>query len=306
MNVSLPNFTVVIPTYNRGWQLEECLGSLARLDYPRDRFDVVVVDDHSARPPKDIVAGFRDRIRVELIVQPHGGPARARNAGATVAQGDFLAFTDDDCTPAADWLLRLAERFAGAPGHAIGGRTINRLSMNPYSTASQLLIDYLYAYFPRRKGRFFTSNNLAVPTHLFRELGGFDTSMPLAAAEDREFCVRWTEHGHPLLEAPEAVVEHAHTLDFRGFCRQHFNYGRGAYYYRRIVAVRDKEHLRVEPLHFYSDLLRYPLTREGGLQSLQLSLLLAISQAANVSGFIYEKVRPCHALDSHLVQGHSV
>ncbi len=220
-----------------------------------------------------------------------------------MAHGDYLAFTDDDCTPTRDWLRRLAERFAGAPGHAIGGRTINRLPRNPYATASQMLIDYLYAYFTRRKGRFFTSNNLAVPTSLFRELGGFDTDMPLAAAEDREFCVRWADHGYPLLEAPEAVVEHAHTLDFRGFCRQHFNYGRGAYYFRRIVAVRDQEALCVEPLRFYSDLLRYPATREGGLESIRLSLLLAISQAANVSGFVYERVRPCHSLDPNLERG---
>jgi GT2 family glycosyltransferase len=204
--------------------------------------------------------------------------------------------------PTADWLLRLSERLTAAPGHAVGGHTVNRLPRNTYSTASQMLIDYLYAYFRRRKGRFFTANNLAMETAMYRTLGGFDTDMPLAAAEDREFCDRWTDHGHPLTEAPEAVVEHAHTLDFRGFCRQHFNYGRGAYYYRRIVANRGKQSLRIEPLHFYSNLLLYPSTRESGLRWLQLSLLLVIAQAANASGFFFEKLRPCHVPDLRLAQ----
>ena len=302
MNSPLPSFSVVIPTYNRHAQLSECLVSLAKLAYPRDRYEVIVVDDESPMTPEVIVTRFRDRMRVELIVQPHGGPARARNAGASVARGEYLAFTDDDCTPTADWLLRLSERLAEAPGHAVGGRTVNRLPRNSYSTASQMLIDYLYGYFSRRKGRFFTSNNLAMSTVLYRTLGGFDTDMPLAAAEDREFCDRWTDHGYSLLEAPEAVVEHAHTLDFRGFCRQHFNYGRGAYYYRRIVARRGKKNLRIEPFHFYSNLLLYPSRRESSLQSLALSLLLAIAQAANAAGFVYETVRPCHALDSRLAR----
>lgn len=294
MHETPPSFTVVVPTYNRRQQLAECLEALAGLDYPRDRFQVLIVDDQSDRSPEDIVAAYRDRIDVELIVQPHGGPARARNAGGHAAKGDYLAFTDDDCRPSPGWLASLATAFARNPGAAIGGRTINRLARNPYATASQLLVDYLYAYFVNRKGRFFTSNNLAVPTTLFREVGGFDPDMPLAAAEDREFCVRWAERGYPLVETPEAVIEHAHPLDFRGFCRQHFNYGRGAYYYRRIVAAREEANLRVEPLRFYSDLLRYPLAHRRGPQAIGLSLLMAVSQAANVWGFVYEKIMPCH------------
>ena len=54
--------------------------------------------------------------------------------------------------------------------------------------------------------------------------------------------------------------------------------------------------MRLEPLQFYSDLLRYPLSRENGMKSIRLALLLAISQAANAFGFVYEKIWPCHSL----------
>jgi GT2 family glycosyltransferase len=149
-----------------------------------------------------------------------------------------LAFTDDDCRPAPDWLSTLGVRFAGAPDHAVGGRTLNALPDNRYSAASQLLIDYLYAYYNANGGlaRFFASNNVALPRDRFHAVGGFDDRWPLAGGEDRELCDRWLQGGHGMLYAPEAVVYHAHPLTLRTFCRQHFNYGRGAYYYHRARA----------------------------------------------------------------------
>jgi GT2 family glycosyltransferase len=291
MSDPLSTFTIVVPTYERPRQLACCLAALAGQDYPRDRFEVIVVDDQSRRAPEAVVGGFRDRLDVALVVQRQAGPATARNTGAGLARGDYLAFTDDDCAPEGDWLRRLGERFAAVPHQAVGGRTINRLPHNPYSAASQVLVDYLYGYFQSRRGRFFTSNNLAVPRSAFRSIGGFDAGNPLAAGEDREFCVRWTNHGFPLLYAPEAIVHHAHALDFRRFCRQHFTYGRGAYYFRETISRGGHGQVELEPLAFYSALLRYPLARGHDVRAVSLSLLLFVSQLANALGFLYEGSR---------------
>jgi cellulose synthase/poly-beta-1,6-N-acetylglucosamine synthase-like glycosyltransferase len=84
MNNPLPFFSVVIPTYNGHAQPNECLVSFAGLDYPRDRFEVIVVDDENAQSPEFIVARVRDRMRVDLIVQPHGGPARATRLARSI------------------------------------------------------------------------------------------------------------------------------------------------------------------------------------------------------------------------------
>src|SRR5688572_17617375 len=107
-----PIFSIIIPTRNRSGHLAACLKSLARLDYPCDRFEVIVVDDGSETPVDGVVAAIRERIDVSLATQAHAGPATARNRGAAGAKGEFLAFTDDDCAPASDWLQRLAARFA--------------------------------------------------------------------------------------------------------------------------------------------------------------------------------------------------
>ena len=284
-----PFFSIIVPTYNHSGELTACLQSVACLDYPRDRFEVIVVDDGSETSPESVVASFQGRLDVTLLTQPHAGPATARNTGAARAKGEFLTFTDDDCAPAPDWLQTLAVRFATAPQHAIGGRTLNELSDNPYSTASQLLIDYLYAYYnsDSNQARFFTTNNLAMPRDRFHNIGGFDTTFPRAAAEDRDLCDRWLQHGYRMIYAPEVLVYHAHALTFRTFWRQHFSYGRGAFRFHQARTRRGSGRLRVEPVSFYVDLLRYPISRARGMQALLFVVLLVVSQVANVTGFLW-------------------
>jgi len=296
MNRRPPFFSIVIPTHNRPAALTACLESLSRLDYPRDRFEVIVVDDESGTSPAAIVESVRDRLDVLLVRQAHAGPATARNLGVARARGDLLAFTDDDCTPAPDWLSTLAARFDAASGPIlIGGRAVNRLTANPYSTASQLLVDYLYASLEGRRGWFFTSNNFAVPAATFRALGGFDEAIPRAAAEDREFCCRWAHQNYPMLFAPEVVIEHAHALDLPRFWRQHYNYGRGACAFRRLLRRGGVGRFRLEALSFYAGLIRYPLTSGRGWRSAPLCLLLGVSQLALVFGYVFEKASPNRA-----------
>jgi GT2 family glycosyltransferase len=285
-----PFFSVVVPTYDRPQRLAACLQSLTCLDYRRDGFEVIVVDDGSDVPPEAAVAPFRDRIDVTLLTQPHAGPATARNAGAARARGELLAFTDDDCSPAPDWLRALSARFAGCPSHAIGGRTLNGLPNNSYSTASQLLIGYLYAYYNATADQagFLASNNLALPAGRFHDIDGFDTTYPSSAAEDRDLCDRWLHRGYRMVYAPEVVVYHAHALTLRSFWRQHFRYGRGAFRFHEARARRGEGRIRVEPRAFYQGLLGYPLSAAPRPRAAVLSALLLLTQAANAAGFVAE------------------
>lgn len=97
-----PTFSIVVPTYRRPQALRRCLAALSRLDYPRERFEVLVVDDGSDESPEPIVTEARGTVNARLIQQDHAGPARARNRGAAEATGTFLAFTDDDCEPVSE------------------------------------------------------------------------------------------------------------------------------------------------------------------------------------------------------------
>lgn len=279
---SLPKFSIVIPTYRRPERLAACLQSLASLDYPRDRFEVIVVDDGNDAP----VEAPSAPLELTVMTQPHAGPATARNSGAARARGDYVAFTDDDCMAEAGWLRGLAARFAEVPDHAIGGRTLNALPENLYSSATQILLDFLHEWSVRSgSGPFFASNNLAVPTGLFRARGGFDTGFPLAAGEDREFCHRWVRLGGRLTYAPDAVVRHGHHLTLGGYWRQHMNYGRGAFQFHRRRARAEGGEGTGTSLSFYLRLVTYPLTRPTGTRRLSLTALLALAQIATATGY---------------------
>lgn len=286
-----PSFSVIIPTRTRPKSLGACLEALSNLDYPRDRFEVIVVDDGSEIPPDDVVATFTDRLDVVLLTQPQAGPAAARNTGVARAKGDFLAFTDDDCTPAPDWLKGFAARFAQAKEVAVGGRTINALPDDPYATASQLIVDIVYGYYnadPDR-ARFVASNNLGVARDHFRAVGGFDSSFPLAS-EDRDLCDRWLYHGYRITYAPEVVVGHSRPMTLAAFCRQHFNYGRGAFRFERARARRGSGGL-VKELGFYRklpSLVFRSFSQVRGRRAVLPGALLVVWQVANAAGFFWE------------------
>jgi GT2 family glycosyltransferase len=286
--MSSPFFSVVVPTRSRVEQLAVCIRKLAELAYPRERYEVIVVDDGSEHP---LVVEPPSELRFRLIRGSHQGPAAARNLGAASAEGDYLAFVDDDCEPERNWLRAFANRIARVPEAAFGGRTVNGLPENTWSTASELLLAYVHSYY-RNGGTsqpgFFASNNFALSALLFRQLGGFSTRFTLAAGEDRELCARVIEHGLSLEYVPGAVVRHAHPLDLHSFLRQHFNYGRGAFAFHQIQRTSRAHSLRFEPAGFYLRLVTYPFAVAPEKPPLRLSALLVLSQLASAGGFFRE------------------
>ncbi|HKO60825.1 MAG TPA: glycosyltransferase [Pyrinomonadaceae bacterium] len=288
MSQDLPFFSVIIPTYERPAQLTICLRALSRLDYPRERFEVIVINDGGAGPFGIVIEKLSGDLNLKTYAQRNTGPAGARNFGAVHALGEFLAFTDDDCEPDKSWLKALADEFSGDPDCLVGGRTINALAENPYAATSQQIIDVAYAHFNTdpQDARFFAANNIALAAKHFRELKGFDKSF--ITSEDRELCARWRSLGRRLSYAQDAVVYHSHELTLRALWRQHFGYGRGALRFHRAASNG-----RFKPdLVFYQKLLRACADRErsvaGTFRTGQSILLLFWSQLANAAGFFYE------------------
>ncbi len=284
------SFSIIIPTYNRPEQLKACLEAISGLNYPHDRFEVIVVDDGSSASLEPLVAPFRNRLDIKLFTQKNAGPASARNLGAINAKGEYLAFIDDDCIASPNWLKVLADTLTENPACLVGGHTINALTGNTFSTSSQTLVNYLYTYYNARvdQSRFFTSNNMALSATLFEKIGGFDVTTLRATAEDRELCDRWLHQGYEMNYKPNSVVYHSHFLDFRSFLKQHFNYGRGAFYYHQARARRHSKGIRIEPLSFYLNLIRYPFSKFEKREAFFVAVLLVISQIANAAGFLYE------------------
>ncbi len=286
----VPVFTVVIPTHDRPLALRSCLETLGAQHYPRDAFEVVVVDDGS-RAPLEVDPVVLEGARLELIRQEQAGPAAARNCGAAHATGRYLAFLDDDCLAEPGWLAALEAAFERHPvGALLGGTITNPHPENVNAEVAEMILAVLLGHYRPEPGGdyFFRSTNLAVNAGEFRAAGGFDPAF--GTAEDRELCDRWLQRGGSLVPVPAAVVAHASELTFRLFVLRHFRYGRGAYRFHRLRRKRGSGGLHAGILGFYAAVFSRcfapPLRRIGPRVA-----MAAAWQLSNAAGFLAELVR---------------
>jgi len=118
-----PAVSVIIPTRDRADDLDECLRAVEHVDYPRDRLEVIVVDDGStdSAAVAEVVARHDGRV---ISNDRNRGPAYSRNRAAREAGGEILAFIDSDCVAGPGWLRELTPYFLWHRVAAVGGRTV--------------------------------------------------------------------------------------------------------------------------------------------------------------------------------------
>jgi mycofactocin system glycosyltransferase len=209
-----PRVTVVVPVRDREAQLAACLASLEQVRYPAGRLEVVVVDDGSARPVA-VPAGVR-LVRRERS----GGPAAARNAGASGCRAELLAFVDSDCAAEPGWLAALVPELVDPAVAAVGGRVLagrRTTWLERYdSVRSPLDLGPARADArPRRPVPFLVTANLVLRRSAFEAAGGFDEA--LRCGEDVDLCWRLAAAGHRLVYQPAGRVRHDHRRGPRAF-----------------------------------------------------------------------------------------
>jgi GT2 family glycosyltransferase len=277
--------SVVVPT-RRLASLGRCLAALALLDPPRGGFEVVVANDDGGAEVERVVSSFAGHIRVIVVSPVRHGPSAARNAGAAAARGRFLAFTDDDCRPTPGWLSALGRALEAHPGAAVGGTVVNGVPDSVGAIASQAVVDALQATCNHPSApRFFPSSNIAFPAASFRALGGFDESFH--HAEDREICARWIRSGRRFVHAPEALVVHMRALRIDDFLRQHYGYGRGAWFFRHALD-RNREEEAHAPI--FGELVAQ--ARRPGMGSNRIAVCgyLFLAELATAAGYVREAI----------------
>src|SRR5260370_36602093 len=90
---------------------------------------------------------------------------------------------------------------------------------------------------------------------------------------------------------PDGLGKCSDALTFGQFWRQHRNYGQGAYHFHRMRNTRSGQRLQIEPLAFYSGMLKFPFGETPSSRAIAISPLFAVSQLANATGFFREKFR---------------
>jgi len=124
-----PPVSVILAVRNEEQHLPACLDSLCRLDYPADKLEVILVDDHSSDSSAQIIAGYaqtRPNIHYYSLPQDSSsrrGKVRALEFGIAVSRGEFIFLTDADCRAPRAWIKSLLTQFTGATAMT-GGVTL--------------------------------------------------------------------------------------------------------------------------------------------------------------------------------------
>jgi glycosyltransferase involved in cell wall biosynthesis len=205
--MSVPVFSVIVPVYEQWHLVDALLARLAAQSYPADLLEVILVADGGAVPSR------RPR-GTRLLHSPGRGSYAARNHGASVARGEWLAFTDADCLPDAGWLGAFAEAAVREPGEVILAGSIE--VPLPDGAGAYAVYDAVKG-FPQRdyvSRGYGATGNLAIPRALFERLGGFDGTR--LSGGDAAFCRRAkAEAGVSVRYVEGAVVEHPARTDWR-------------------------------------------------------------------------------------------
>jgi glycosyltransferase involved in cell wall biosynthesis len=242
--------TVVIPTRNRPRSALETVRSVLESDYPRDRFDVIVVDngsgDDAPFDAAELDASSAGRVRV--IREPVPGGSNARNAGLAAASAEIVVFTDDDVEVDRSWLGSLVrvfgtdERVGGVAGMVVPREmeTPPQLWFEGYACTirrfESVVLDIEapppgLPLFPFTVGDLGSGQNMAFRRQALLELGGFDpdlgTATPALGGEDVEAMLRVLLAGHVVVYEPRAIVKHAQERDFAAVERRVYGYGVG-------------------------------------------------------------------------------
>ncbi len=220
-----PFVSVIIPVRNRPREMEDCLLSLARIDYPASRMEIIVVDDASTDHTPQVVSHFPVRL---ISLKENRQAPYCRNLGAKKAAGEILAFIDSDCLADPLWLKELMPAFKEAPVGAVGGRVASWFRESPLDryeeVKSSLIMGKRFARSHEKENFFYVpSCNLLVRKNLFLESGGFREE--LFVGEDVDLCWRMQDAGHLVEFRPMGTVFHKHRNRLKPFCMRRFDYG---------------------------------------------------------------------------------
>lgn len=223
-------YSVIVPVLNGKATIGRCMESLLNQTLTAGSCEIIVVDDGSS----DGTPAEVKKYDVVLSVEPHRGPAAARNRGVELARGDIILFTDADCRPAENWLEEMVAPFGSGDVVAVkGAYRTGQTGLVPRLVQAEFEERYrMLSRFERID--FVDSYSAAFRKDVFLKAGGFDCAFPRADNEDVDLSYRVSQLGGRMVFNPKAIVYHIHPASFRKYFRLKF--GRG--YWRMLVYSR--------------------------------------------------------------------
>ena len=284
-------FSVVVPVHNNPADLRNCIESLKALDYPRERYEIIVVDNNST----DDTAAVASAMGVTCLSETQFQSSyAARNTGIKAAKGEFIAFTDSDCIADRGWLKAID---AASGDEAAGCLAGEILSVPPTTTVERFSekIGLLRQKGPLSGWHFkpyAQTANAVYRKAVFDRIGlfdpttnsGGDAAIAWRMLDKTEFTIRFV---------PEAIVYHHHRTSVPDLYSQFRRYGGGkmswalsqADYQPPAIAALEKDVIDLFARHIEA------LEAAGVDDDVLFSGLRATTQAAHLSGYLQDLLR---------------
>jgi len=225
-----PSVTVIVPVRNGEQTIQLLLESLQKLDYNRNKVEVIVVDGDSTDKTREIVKEYP----VKLVVEKRNGLNVARNTGIKCSNGEIIAFTDSDCIVPPNWITKIVENFKDNKVSCVGGsaKALDSDSVSQYADNSLVR---LMPFFTKREElekvkpffRHPAGCNMAFRRKVAEEVGYFDENIQYGF-DEVEFADRVCRAGYKMVLDPQVSVWHKHRSTFRELLKQNFQYGKGS------------------------------------------------------------------------------
>ena len=216
--------SIIIPVAKINDYIKEAITYYEKLSFRN--FELIILPDET----EDIE--LSNNLNIRMISSGKVGPAEKRDLGAQYAEGEILAFTDDDAYPDSEWLTRIAEIFQNQAIAAIGGPAVTPKSDSFWQRISgHIFASYLMSgpYRKRyiRNGKVhedydLPSVNLIVRKSIFKEVGGFDSTF--YPGEDTKLCLDIKKKGYQIIYHPDVIVYHHRRNLFPKHFQQIANY----------------------------------------------------------------------------------
>lgn len=268
--------SVVVCVYNRAGQVVPCVRSLLAQTPPAE---LVLVNDGSTDGTGRVLDEFRAAHpdRVVVVHNPKNlGLSAARNAGIAAAAGEFVFFTDSDCTAEPGWLAHMLAAFADPRVVAVAGVSVDH-PPRTYAEAAYTGTNRIGV--APVQGRALVGNNMGFRRAVL-EAYGFDPAMSYYADDD-ELAWRLASDGHRIAFAPEAVVRHDHPMSLGKYLRLARLQGQGS----ARLWYKQGKYVGRDVLPVTLALLTLPL----GLIDAWLLLVPALFAAAQLAALVFNQ-----------------
>ena len=219
-------YSVIVPVYNRPNECEELLESLTH--QTQHDFEVIIVEDGSSVPCRDVVERYADKLAVHYYDKPNSGPGQTRNYGVERANGEYVIILDSDVVLPEGYFAAIDAELAANPCDAFGGPDRAHESFSTTQKAINYAMTSFFTTGGIRGGKakldkfYPRSFNMGVRREVYQALEGFSA---MRFGEDIDFSTRIFKSGYRCRLFPEAWVYHKRRTDLKKFFKQVHNSG---------------------------------------------------------------------------------